>query len=140
MKIKYYYKYLIYLLRSYYLYLVLLILIIFDINYFKTMIKNNLKIKDNPYKVENMIKTFSIFKSYINCKESIYIFIKEPQGIVHSNFVSNYSLSPCVIKFEGESKFEAKKGYHIINKIHPDYENINQNIIYSTSEFKLIKI
>lgn len=77
MKIKYYYKYLIYLLQSYYLYLIFLLLTLFNINYFKTVIKNNLKLRDNPYKVENMIRTLSIFKSYISCEESIYIYLSK---------------------------------------------------------------
>jgi hypothetical protein len=117
----------------------ILVLILLNIKIFILNIKFNIKSKNDPYKVENMINILSKFKPHINCKENIYVYMKEPKDIVHSNYAFHYSLSPCQIIYEGESKFQVKKGFSFINKLHPDFSLSNDKIIYSTSDFKLIK-
>ncbi len=116
-----------------------IILLSLNIMIFRFHIKLNSKLKDDSYIVENMIKILSSFKPFINCKEKIYIYMKEPKDIVHSNYAFHYSLSPCELNYEGESRFKLRKGFSFINRLHSDFSYTNHNIIYSTKDFILIK-
>lgn len=104
------------------------------------------EVSKEVYTVYNFIKTMQTFKPFINCQEDIYLHIKIPVNIdaflFNPHRLAYYSLSPCEIIFKGEAPVEKKKGFFIINKLHPEYivYKVKENLLFDANELLLFKV